>query len=422
MDFVLKAILSLVKIKGDKQLRYILGALMCISVVFVFTSTTVFAYQKQGGNLTFYPLRHMIFLGLSWLAAAFISKLSTKLFNRFALFICLIGIGLAWITPFCGVELNGATRWLEIGGIAFQPSEIAKIALIFFVAKVLSIHKKEPSKAFWPIVIATAFTVVPIIIANLSTALLIMSTVLGLMIIGSIPAKKITALGLVLLCAGIAYLYLLPQEYQMGRTSTWKGRVERFIGLEDDPVEDTGKNFQAEQARLAVAHSGLLGTGFGMSYVKNFLPMAYSDFIFSTILEECGAWGGVIVILVFLWLLVRAIQVAQRCDSAFEIYLILGLAIIICLQAFINMAVGVGLIPVTGQTLPLISMGGTSNVIVGGVMGVMLSISAHNMPKEKVKETPKAKQETIHSEFVSDDITNDDDEEENIEFSESRDN
>ncbi len=420
MDILQRVYYWAFKIEGDRSLRYAFTTLICISIVFIFTSTTVFAYQTKGGNLSYYPFRHIGFLCVAWICAAITSKVSPKIFNRFALFICIIGLCLGAITPLCGESLNGATRWLKIGFIQFQPSEISKIALIFFVAKVLSIHKKEPAKAFAPIVIATILAIAPILTENLSTVVLIVTTVTFLMIIGSIPIKKILTLGLSVLLIAAAYLYFVPEEYQMQRIKTWKARIERFIPGED-LSEDTGKNFQAEQARLAVAHSGLLGTGVGMSYVKNFLPMAYSDFIYSTILEECGAWGGIIVIALYLWLLVRAIRISQRCDSAFEIYLILGLTIVLCLQAFINMAVGVGLIPVTGQTLPLISMGGTSNVIVGGVLGVVFSVSAHLKPREvKVDASKEMKETTASTEFVSDDITPE--EEDEVILSESRDN
>lgn len=403
MDLLYKLANALFKIKGDKQLRIVFITLMCISVVLVFTSTSVLAWQKQNGNLSYYPFRHIFYLALSWICTSLISRLDPKIFNRFAMFLCIIGIALSFLTFVCGVSINGSTRWIKLGAVQFQPSEIAKITLIFFVAKVLSIHKINPGKAFWPIVIATILIIVPIITQNLSTAVLIVTTVTAMVIIGSIPMKYLIT-SAVAVCGLVSVIvFVVPEQYQPERLKTWKGRVFRFA--DSDSSGDSDKNYQAMQAKLAVAHSGFLGTGPGRSYVKNFLPMAYSDFVYSTILEECGIWGGLGVIVLFLWMLYRVIRIAQRCDSAFEIYLILGLAIILCLQAFINMAVGVGLIPVTGQTLPLISMGGTSNVIVGVVMGVIFSISSHNMPKEK-QVTSTQKQE-VSSEFSNDDVDDD---------------
>lgn len=404
MDFLnslFKRKLSHNLIEGDAQLRAIFYTLMCISIVVIFSASTTLAWQKQDGNLSYYPLHHVIYLFVSWVATYLVSKIDPKVFNRFAVFLCLIGIVLTMMTPFIGVSINGSTRWLRFSGIQFQPSEIAKITLIFFVAKVLSIHKKNPAKALWPIIIATLLVIGPILKDNLSTVLLIVATVGSMMIIGSVPIGRLMSLLIGLVTLATAYMYIVPEEYQMERIKTWKARFERFWS-DDDDADDNGKNYQARQAELAVAHSGLLGTGPGKSYVKNFLPMASSDFVYSTILEEFGVIGGLGIIGLFIWLLYRVIRIAMRCDSAFEIYLILGLAIILCLQAIINMAVGVGLMPVTGQTLPLISMGGTSNVTVGIVMGVIFSVSSHNMPASSKQEAAPVQKDD--NEFSNDDV------------------
>ena len=176
------------------------------------------------------------------------------------------------------------------------------------------------------------------------------------------------------LVALVIYLAPLTKGF-FPRAQTWRARVERYLG--DDGAQSrqqTGLT-QADQALMAVSTGGLAGRGPGNSYMKNFLPQAYSDFIFSTILEEYGLWGGILVVLAYFFVLARARFVAMRCQRPFHLYLICGLAILIVIQAVTNMAVGVGLIPVTGQTLPMVSMGGTSNFITGATFGIMLSVS-----------------------------------------------
>lgn len=388
------------RIEGDRQLRWVFAVLVALSVLFITSSTTVLAYQKHSGDLTHYPITHCVLLLASWVSCAVISKMDPKVFNRYAIFMCLAGLALVVMTMFIGVEINGSRRWLSLGFANLQSSEVAKIGLIFYVAKVLSVHRNDTKKAFLPIMVMTAVVCGPIVTENLSTVMLILFTVFSMMFIGKVPLKYTLGLVLVGLLIGYIVLYVVPEEYHFGRIPTWKGRIDRFFGLVPD---DGGLDFQAEQARLAVAHTGLIGSGPGRSYVKNFLPMAYSDFVYSTILEEYGLLGGIGAIVLYAMILIRSIRIVNKCDSAFEIYLVLGLAIVLNLQSIINMAVGVGLIPVTGQTLPLLSMGGTSNVIVASVLGVMFAISAQHQTANKDSVAAKPKK-VDNTEFVSDDI------------------
>lgn len=388
------------RIEGDRQLRWVFAVLVALSVLFITSSTTVLAYQKHSGDLTHYPITHCVLLLVSWVSCAVISKMDPKVFNRYAIFMCLAGLALVVMTMFIGVEINGSRRWLSLGFANLQSSEVAKIGLIFYVAKVLSVHRNDTKKAFLPIMVMTAVVCGPIVTENLSTVMLILFTVFSMMFIGKVPLKYTLGLVLLGLLIGYIVLYVVPEEYHFGRIPTWKGRIDRFLGLVPD---DGGLDFQAEQARLAVAHTGLIGSGPGRSYVKNFLPMAYSDFVYSTILEEYGLLGGIGAIVLYAMILIRSIRIVNKCDSAFEIYLVLGLAIVLNLQSIINMAVGVGLIPVTGQTLPLLSMGGTSNVIVASVLGVMFAISAQHQTANKDSVAAKPKK-VDNTEFVSDDI------------------
>lgn len=389
------------KVEGDRQLRWVFAVLMAISVLFIMSSTTVLAYQKYSGDLTHYPITHCVMLLLSWVSCAIISKMDPKVFNRYAIFMCLAGLTLVVLTIFVGVEINGSRRWLSVGFANIQSSEVAKIGLIFYVAKVLSVHRNDTRKAFVPIMVMTAIVCGPIVTENLSTVLLIVFTVFSMMFIGKVPFKYMLGIILLGLLIGYIVLYVVPEEYHFGRIPTWKGRIDRFLGLVPD---DGGLDFQAEQARLAVAHTGLIGSGPGRSYVKNFLPMAYSDFVYSTILEEYGVLGGFGAIVLYAMILIRSIRIVNKCDSAFEIYLVLGLAIVLNLQSIINMAVGVGLIPVTGQTLPMLSMGGTSNVIVASVLGVIFAISAQRQTVSKAPDATKKPKRIDNTEFVSDDV------------------
>lgn len=393
------------KIEGDRQLRWVFAVLVALSVLFITSSTTVLAYQKHSGDLTHYPFAHCVYLLFSWACCAVISKMDPKVFNRYAIFMCLAGLSLVVMTMFIGVEINGSRRWLSLGFANLQSSEVAKIGLIFYVAKVLSVHRNDTKKAFVPIMVMTAIVCGPIVTENLSTVMLIVFTVFSMMFIGKVPLKYTLGLVLLGLLIGYIVLYVVPEEYHFGRIPTWKGRIDRFFGLVPD---DGGLDFQAEQARLAVAHTGLIGSGPGRSYVKNFLPMAYSDFVYSTILEEYGLLGGLGAIVLYAMILIRSIRIVNKCDSAFEIYLVLGLAIVLNLQSIINMAVGVGLIPVTGQTLPLLSMGGTSSVIVASVLGVMFAVSAQHQTSNKDSVATKQKK-VDNTEFVSDDIDDIDD-------------
>ena len=311
------------------------------------------------------------------------SNIKPKFFYGISNLLLFVGIVLLVMTMLVGSSINGSSRWLSLGGLSFQPSEIAKIALVIFVAKQLTAHHKNPDDAFWPIMMATSVVAGIIVFENLSTCLLIVSTVAVMMFLGRVSAFKLVVTGLVAVAGIVLVIAFAPQLTNVfPRAMTWRGRVERFVNGDNEEMsaKDKAKNYQAEQALAAVSTGGLVGKGPGNSYVKNFLPMAFSDFIFSIILEEYGLLGGLVVVALYITILARSRIVAVRSDNTFHVYTIMGLGVMISIQACINMMVGVGLIPVTGQTLPMVSMGGTSNVIMGFAFGVMLSISSEMKP------------------------------------------
>ena len=359
---------------GDRFLLYIVIALVLISVLAVYSSTSALVYQRGGGHLFGYITRHVIYLILSLVAMVCVSHIKPRYFSGTAEVMVGISFILLVLTMFTGSSINGSARWLNLFGLVqFQPSEIAKVSLVLYVARKLAQNHDHQNDSFWSIMIATGMIAMPIMLQNLSTCLLILSTVFCMMIIGRISMKYMLSLLLVAVAGiGLIILFASTMEKYFPRATTWKARIERFMDNSESTVSPTD---QAEQAITAVSTGGLLGRGIGKSYIKNFLPMAYSDFIFSIILEEWGLLGTLLVPFLYFSILARSRIVAIRSTVPFHIYTIIGLAIMVSTQALINMLVGVGLMPVTGQTLPLVSMGGTSNLLTGCVFGIMLSVS-----------------------------------------------
>lgn len=365
---------------GDRYMLAAIFLLMVVSILSVYSSASVLAYQRMGGDTAHVLMRHCLLLVLSVSIMCFVSHLKPGVWSGLAWPLLILAVVLQAATLLAGTSINGASRWLSVGGIQFQPSEISKIALMVFVARQLSTNEGNLPKAFWRILVATMAIGALILLENLSTCLLLVASVWIVMAVARVPFLYLG--GTAAVVAGVVgvMIYFAPQLAEMNgsfeRALTWRARVERFVT--DDADERNAGNYQAEQAKAAVSTGGLIGgRGPGNSYMKNFLPMAFSDFIFSIIIEEYGVFPGCVLVLAFYFtILARAESVAKRCVVPFRTYLIFGLALMLTLQALINMSVGVGLIPVTGQTLPMVSMGGTSNFAMGLAFGMMLSISS----------------------------------------------
>lgn len=370
--------------KGDKVIWFIFIALCVISLLEVFSATSTIVYRQQNhwGPI----LRHFIFLLIGLGGVMILQFIPTKYFSLLILGVPF-SIVLLVITMFLGEDVNGAQRWLGIGAFTIQPSEIAKISLIGFVAFFLSRMKPENENLIFKVlIIAIGATCAFILTENLSTALLLGTVCFMMMIIGRVAWKKIGMI--ILVCASalvILFLSLsfLPTSVLPDRFSTWKARIERHgddnnVVVEEDGTtkyEITDQNYQITHAKIAIANGGIIGLP-GSGVERDFLPQAYSDFIFAIILEEMGLLGGLFVLFLYLVLLIRAGILALKCEKKFPRYLILGTAIMLGLQAFINMAVAVDLIPVTGQPLPLVSRGGTSTIITCIYFGIILSCSS----------------------------------------------
>lgn len=362
--------------------------LLIASVLSVYSSSTTLAYQ-HGSDIATLIFRHGMMLIAGVVVMAFFSNVSPKFvsgLSTFALIIGLLGVLGALLG---GVEVNGSARWLKVGGITIQPSELLKIALMIFVAKQLAVNNSDPDRAFWPTIIAIGVSCGVVMIENLSTCLLMGFSCAVMLFIGRVPLSKLFATGAIIVVVLVSIISFADYAQSFfPRAVTWRARIERFWGNGDS----VGKSddYQAEQALMAVSTGGIVGKGPGNSYMKNFLPMANSDFIFSIILEEYGIFGGGVIVFCYLIIMARALLIARKCEKAFHAYALIGLALLLTLQAMINMFVGVGLMPVTGQTLPMVSQGGTSNILTGCALGIMLSITECVEQANKAKENVSA--------------------------------
>jgi len=304
-----------------------------------------------------------------------------RYFSRYAILGLYASILLLGVTLASGVNLNMASRWLTIPiiGVTFQPSELAKLALIIYVAKVLAQNQKEnepASAAFRPVIIHALIVVALIFRENLSTAMLLMSVVVAMMYIGRIPFKYLGGTGLVVLVVVVGILFMASKVDFLPRAKTWATRVENYFSPEEVDKEST---YQSDQAKIAIASGGLFGKGPGNSVQRNFLPHPYSDFIYAIIAEEFGIFGALIILASYLFLLGRVGVLVRASNRTFPAFLALGLGLMMVAQAFVNMGVAVGIFPVTGQPLPMVSMGTTSVLFTCVAFGAILSVSRQNM-------------------------------------------
>jgi cell division protein FtsW len=361
-------------IKGDRIIWMVVLILLVISLLSVYSSTGSLAYQHRSGNTFFYLFRQLKFILLGVLIIFFVHLVPYRIFSRVSVFALYLAIPMLILTMIIGINYNEASRWLQIPGtgLTIQPSDFAKIALVMYIAKILSVNQnniKDFKGVFGKISLAIMVTCALILPANFSTAAIVFVTAFSLMFVGRIPVRYLALMiftGILVLSVFVGGALLLNRE---GRISTWKNRIEAY-------VDGDGDNYQADQAKVAIVQGGLFGKGPGNSTQRNLLPHPYSDFIYAIIIEEYGTLvGGVLVIALYLWLFFRAGMIIRRSKSTYGAFLAFGLSMGLVLQAFVNMAVAVGLVPVTGQTLPLVSMGGSSIFFTSMATGMILSVS-----------------------------------------------
>lgn len=363
-------------IKGDTVIWLTTVFLLILSVPAVYSASAMISAKSQG-DVHFLVRQLSAVFGALFLVFIF-SRINYRVYINLVKIAFPIIVILLILTLFGGVSHNNARRWLELPiiGIELQTSELAKITLIIFVSAFLAIkrndieiNKKNVKIATWGAVLAIGL----IFPADLSSALMITVIVGIIMFIASVNLKHIYKILLVAL--GIVILYILLGEVfeWPGRLSTWVHRFEIFFG--DASTLTSDETYQSDMAKMAIVNGGFWGQGPGSGTVRYLLPQSHSDFIFAFIIEEYGIWMAGVITLLYATLFYRGIIIAKKTKSLFGAYLALGLTIAIVLQAFINMGVSVGVLPVTGQTLPLISMGRTSLLVTSFSIGVLINIS-----------------------------------------------
>jgi cell division protein FtsW len=374
--------------KGDKVIWGIVVILTMMSLLVVYSSTGTLAY-KLSKSTESYLFKQFVFIAVGLLIIYFAHKVNYTIYSRVAVFIFLASIPLLIYTLFFGANLNEASRWIKLPiiNLTFQTSDLAKLGLFMYLGRQLSRKQaviKDFKKGFIPLIVPVGVICILIAPANLSTALLVGATSLLLMFIGRVDIKHIAlVIGVaaipVLFLVGVATAYYdknekkskeLPEMMTKGRIGTWVKRVQNFMYA---GKEET--SYQVQQAKIAIAKGGWVGLGPGNSESRNFLPHPYSDFIYAIIIEEYGLLGGAFVLFISLAFMFRCIRIFKNCPYAFGAFLALGLSFTLVIQAMANMAVNVNLFPVTGVTLPLISMGGSSFLFTCLAIGIILSVA-----------------------------------------------
>lgn len=363
------------ELRGDRVIWAILALLAIISVLLVYSSTEALAYRVHDGNTEFYLFKHLVILGFGMVITYACFLLHYEKYKIAAPYLLLISIPLLLYTLLAGVDVNEAKRWIEVPfvGVTFQTSDFAELALVIFVAREITGKQEEIEdfqSAFLPILAAIIVICGLIAPADLSTAAVLFFTCIMMMFMGRIPLKFVGTV----IFSGIvvfALIYMLGDVFPdvFGRTSTWIKRLQEFRGIEEP--------FQVEQAKIAIANGEFFGQGPGNSLQRHILPQAYSDFIYAIILEEYGLIGGLFVMFLYILLFVRTARLMTKSDKTFGAMLAMGLSIMLVVQALMNMAVAVDMIPVTGLTLPMISLGGTSLLFTCVAFGMILSVSKY---------------------------------------------
>lgn len=385
--------------KGDKVIWIIFLCLCLISVIEVFSAASTLTYKSgdHWGPIT----QHSVILMVGAFIVVLVHNIPCKYFSVLPFFLlplsCILLVFVMGMGMITGDRVNGAARWMTFFGIQFQPSEIAKMAVIIVTAFILSKFQEEDGanpKAFKYIMWITGIVFILIAPENGSTAALLAGVVFLMMLIGRVPWKQIGRLvgivGVSLTLLVSVIVLIPPKAYQnipgTHRFATWQSRIKGFF---EDKGEipaakfDIDKDAQVAHANIAIATSHIVGKMPGNSVQRDFLSQAFSDFIFAIVIEELGLLGGAFIVMLYLWLLIRAGRIAKRSDKHFPAFLVMGIALLLVSQAMLNMMVAVGLFPVTGQPLPLISKGGTSTLINCAYIGMILSVSRYVAEKEE---------------------------------------
>ena len=365
----------LIRIKGDIHIWLVVLMLTVISAIMVYSSSASLGYSKRAGNMEYYLFRQIGFIIIGLLFMYGTHLVNYIYFSRIAQILLYISFPLLLVTYIFGPDINEAKRWLMVPGtnLTFQTSDLAKLALIMYLARMLSKKQaviKDFKKGFLPMAAAIIGICAFIAPSDLSTAALLFVSSILMLFIGRVSFRHISLFIATILIIGSLSVFLAIKLGSPGRISTWEARMESYFNK-------SGDSYQAIQSKIAIARGEIIGKGPGSSVQKSFLPNPYSDFIYSILIEEWGFIGGLFIIFLYLWLLFRTIRIVINSPNAFGALLSVGLCMSLVLQAFINMGVASNLLPVTGLTLPMVSMGGTSVVFTSVSLGIILSVSRH---------------------------------------------
>jgi cell division protein FtsW len=402
--------------RGDKVIWALVLLLVLISLLVVYSATGSLAYKMYRGNTEVYLFKQFAFIAVGFCIIYFAHRVNYTIYSKVAKILFLISIPLLLYTLFFGVTLNEGSRWirLPIINMTMQTSDLAKLALFMFIARLLSRKQnkiKDFKKGFLPVILPIAVTCLLIAPANLSTALLLGASCLMLLFIGRVSTKHLLlTVGVALIPVAFLIMAAVIKHKSAGdetnpkdktskvfsRIGTWIGRVENFIYGSKDATDDD--HYQVNQAKIAIARGGMIGRGPGNGEARNFLPEAYSDYIFASLIEEYGLAGGAFIIFIYIVFLFRSIRLFKKCPYAFGAFLALGLSFTLVLQALANMAVNVNLFPVTGVTLPLVSMGGSSFLFSCLSIGIILSVARNVEQIEGKKQLEEQEQIEIAEE------------------------
>ena len=395
------------KLSGDKVIWIVVFLLSLISIALIYSSSSSLAYKEKTTNFAFL-VKQIQFVLMGLVALYICYRVPLGWYRVLAYPALIVSVILLALTPIIGEEINGARRWINLGFTTFQPTEMAKIAIVLYLARALEVSKLETFKEFLiKIIIPIGVTCILILIGSVSAALFVGMISLLMLIIAGVKWNYIFKAGGIAVSALVLIILLHVAGLQIfSRLDTALSRLIRFgskteITEELTPEEkqkEADKTYQADMAKVAISSVGILGKGPGKSTQRYFLPHPYSDYIYTIIIEEYGLAGGTFVLMLYLWFLFRCVILAKNCTRVFSALTVAGLGLLITVQATLHILVNVGYLPVTGHTLPLLSLGGTSLVILSCAFGIILSVSRTidiSSQKKKLTVTEEQKHEIM---------------------------
>lgn len=407
--------------RGDKVLWIIVAALAMMSLLVVYSSTASMAYKEMRGDTSYYLSRQFLFVVVGFFLMIVVHLINYRFYSRIAKPAFTLSVVLVVMSYFMGQDVNNSLRSIPILGFTFQPFELLKVTIVMLMAQQLGARQgviakipvlpsfsshdwhQNAQKNFDILRLTTKPIIMPIALAccvslplGLTTSVVLFLTCVVMLAIGRVRQREITRLLVGAATVGVAMIIILKVA-GYDRVNTWQGRIERYLPFVEQSVDGptilSEDEIQRENADIAVSVGGVFGKGPGNSTQRSNLPLAFSDFAYAIILEEYGALGGLLIFALYTWVFFRAGMIVNRCKKAFPCLLVAGLSMMITLQAFINMMVSVGVFPITGQNLPLISHGGTSIIFTSIAFGMILGVS-RQVDQEEAEEAKEKSVET----------------------------